>query len=91
MADMTRPEPPYSAQAARAAPGVQAFGLLAGIEALTRGTLLSVFPLVMYRAFQDAQVVSSFYFLVGILSLCTGLMVPLLTRFVPRRWVYTLG
>ena len=75
----------------RPAPGVQAFAILAGIEALTRGTLLSVFPLVMYRAFQDAAVVSGFYFAVGLLSLATGLMVPMLTRLMPRRWVYTLG
>lgn len=75
----------------RPAPGVQALGILAGIEALTRGILLSVFPLVMYRAFQDAAVVSSFYFAVGILSLCSGLLVPLVTQWVPRRWVYTLG
>ena len=82
---------PSSGLASSPAPGVQAFGILAGIEALTRGILLSVFPLVMYRAFLDAQVVSSFYFVVGVLSLITGLLVPLLTTWIARRWVYTLG
>ncbi len=75
----------------KSGPGVTAFGVLGGIEALVRGMVLSVLPLVMYRAFRDAQVVSEIYFAVGILSMCTGLLVPLLTRAVPRRWVYTIG
>ena len=72
-------------------PGVRGFALLAGIEAAARGILLSVFPLAMYRALGDAGLVSELYFLVGIVSLVSGLMVPLLTRAVPRRWVFSLG
>lgn len=72
-------------------PGVQSFAVIGGIEAVVRGTTLSVYPLLMYRAFGDAVVVSQFYFGVGVLSLLTALMVPLLTRAMPRRWVYTLG
>ncbi|MCK0104534.1 MFS transporter [Pseudohalocynthiibacter sp. F2068] len=73
------------------APSVRGFAILAGIEAVARGILVSVFPLAMYRALQDASVVSEVYFLVGIASLITGLMVPWLTRFIPRRWVYSIG
>lgn len=73
------------------APGVRGFATLQGFEAITRGILVSVFPLEMYRALQDAQTVSQFYFMIGITSLIAGLMVPWLNRFLPRRWMYTSG
>jgi len=72
-------------------PRVEHFALLAGIEAGVRGIILSVMPLAMYRAFGDAGVVSGIYFAVGIASLFCGLMVPYMTRFIPRRWMFTLG
>ena len=73
-------------------PGVKGFAVLAGIEASLRGTLVSVWPLVMYKAMgEDAARVSLVYFLAGIASLSWGLMVPWLNRHVPRRWVYTVG
>lgn len=58
---------------------------------MVRGILISVFPLVMYRAMGDAGSVSLVYFLVGLVSLLAGLMVPFLIRYVPRRWAYTAG
>lgn len=73
------------------APSVRGFALLAGVEAMARGILISVFPLVVYRALQDAALVSEVYFAIGILSLVSGLLVPFVTRFVPRRWVYISG
>lgn len=73
------------------ASGIKGFAALSGIEAAARAILISVFPLIIYRAFQDAGTVSLIYFCVGIASLVGGLMVPWLTRFVPRRWVYTIG
>lgn len=73
------------------APSVRGFAVLAGIEAIARGILISVFPLVMYGALQDAALVSEVYFAVGILSLVVGLSLPYLIRFVPRRWVYVIG
>lgn len=73
------------------APSVREFGILAGFEAIVRGILISVFPLVMYRSMGDAGTVSLVYFLVGVLSLLAGLMVPFLIRFVPRRWAYSCG
>lgn len=72
-------------------PGVRGFAAIAGIESAARGVLISVFPLAMYRAFQDAGAISRIYFLVGVASLVAGLLVPWITRFVPRRWTYTVG
>ncbi len=73
------------------APSVRDFGVLAGLEAVVRGILISVFPLVMYRALGSAEAVSAVYFLVGLLSLAAGLMVPFALRRLPRRWAYTGG
>ena len=72
-------------------PGVRAFAVIGGLEAVVRGIALSLYPLLMYRAWGDAALVSQLYFGVGVLSLLTGLSVPLLTRHIPRRWVYTAG
>lgn len=73
------------------APSIKGFSLLAGIESVARGILVSVFPLAMYQALKDASVISEIYFLVGIVSLFSGLMVPWLTNFIPRRWIYSIG
>lgn len=73
------------------APSVRGFAMLAGAEAMARGILISVMPLEMYRALRDASHVSEVYFLVGLLSLGVGLMVPFASRFVPRRWIYVTG
>ena len=72
-------------------PSVQGFALLAGMDAAVRGTLISVMPLVVYRALGDAAIVSRVYFFVGILALICGLLVPWLSRFGPRRWLFTIG
>ena len=72
-------------------PRIRDFALLAALEAGIRGTLLSVMPLVIYRAFGDAGVVSRIYFAVGIGSLICGLMVPFLSRWMARRWIMTLS
>lgn len=73
------------------APSVRGFAILAGTEAVARGILISVFPVVMFNALQDARTVSEVYFLIGATSLLIGLLVPFLIRFVPRRWVYVIG
>lgn len=70
---------------------VQGLAILAGFEAAVRGVLLSVFPVAMYAAMGDARLVSSFYFAVGLISLVSGLLVPVLIRYLPRRWTYTCG
>lgn len=65
--------------------------MLAGSEAVARGILISVFPLAVYKALRDAAVVSEVYFMIGLLSLAAGLMVPFVSRYIPRRWVYIIG
>lgn len=73
------------------APGVKGFAVLAGVEAVVRGAVISVLPLAMYRAYQDASEVSTIYFLIGLASLIVGLAAPGMTRILPRRFVYTIG
>jgi ACDE family multidrug resistance protein len=73
------------------APSLRGFALLAGTEAIARGILVSVFPVVMYNALNDARLVSEVYFAIGAVSLVIGLLVPTLIRFVPRWWVFVFG
>jgi len=73
------------------APSVVNFATIAGLEAVVRGMVLAVFPLLMYRTWGDAAVVSKWYLAVGMVSLCTALLVPLLTRHLARRRVYALA
>lgn len=72
-------------------PKVQNFALLAGMEAAVRGTLISVLPLAVYDAVGSAESTSAAYFVAGLVSLVWGLFVPWGTRFIPRRWMYSLG
>lgn len=73
------------------APGVRAFALLGLFEASVRGMLVSVWPLVLYDSLGSAKLVSAVYFAAGLASLAFGLMVPWISRHVPRRWMYTVG
>lgn len=73
------------------APSVRGFATLAAFEAVARGILISVFPVAMYDALQDAAQISSIYFVIGIISLVAGLLVPFLNRYIPRRWMYAIG
>jgi predicted MFS family arabinose efflux permease len=70
---------------------VPEFATIAGLEALVRGATLAVYPLLLYRAWGDAAVVSELYFAIGVLSLLTALAVPLLAQRLQRRWVYAMG
>ena len=72
-------------------PSIRDFGILAGLEAIVRGILISVFPLVIYRSLGDAGLVSASYFSVGVLSLVVGILLPGAIRYVPRRWAYSVG
>ncbi len=69
-------------------PTVESFARIAGLEALCRGCTLSVFPLLLYRAWGSAQLVSEIYFCVGLASLTAALLVPALVRVFTRRQVY---
>ena len=56
-----------------------------------RGSLISVMPLVVRDAMGSTVGSSKAYFIVGLISLSWGLMVPWFTRHIPRRWMYTGG
>ncbi|WP_085307719.1 MFS transporter [Planktotalea arctica] len=73
------------------APSVRGFAVLAAFEAITRGILISVFPIAMYNALGDAALISSVYFAIGILSLSIALLIPFMTRYIARRWMYAIG
>jgi hypothetical protein len=45
----------------------------------------------MYGTLRDARLVSEVYFIVGVVSLIVGLLIPYVIRFVPRWWVYVFG
>ncbi|MDH5356703.1 MAG: MFS transporter [Gammaproteobacteria bacterium] len=72
-------------------PGVKAFAFLSALESAARGILISVLPIAMYRVFTDAKLTSEIYFVIGILSLLMALLVPWISRIIPRRWLYTLA
>lgn len=81
----------HTPAAAARGPGAQALATLAGIEALIRGVLLSVYPLVLYSVLGDGAVVSQVYLATGVVSLVMALALPVLNRILPRRWLYTLA
>ena len=70
---------------------VKGFARLAAMEAVIRGTTLSVFPLLMYRAWGSAAVVSEIYFVIGLLSLMTALTVPAVSRHLPRQRIFSIA
>ena len=55
-----RPHPPSQSPLQRRPPkpGVRAFAFIAAFDAVVRGTVMSVYPLLMYRAWGSAVVVS---------------------------------
>ena len=72
-------------------PAAEGFGILAAMDAGARAILISVFPLVLYRTFESAELVSRVYLLVGCLGLAAALLAPWIIRRVPRRFVFTVG
>ena len=52
---------------------------------------MSVMPLVVYRAYGDAETVSQIYLSIGIISLVFGMLVPWLAGRLSRRLMYSVG
>lgn len=77
--------------AAVARPGAAAFALLFTLESIARATLATVIPLQAYAALESSRAVSLMFTCVGAAGLTGSLLVPLLIRRMPRRFVYTLG
>jgi MFS transporter, ACDE family, multidrug resistance protein len=72
-----------------AKPGVHHFAILSSCEAMARSVLISVYPVLMYRALGDARLVAEVYLAIGILTLVVALFTPFAGRFIPRRFLYT--
>ena len=72
-------------------PKIQHFALLAGLEAAVRGILISAMPLAVWEAMGSTLGSTKIYFIVGLVSLIWGLLVPWANRKIPRRWMYTGG
>ena len=72
-------------------PGVHNFALLSAFEATARASLISIFPVLMYRSLGDAKVVSEVYLGIGLLSMVFALLTPMIGRVVPRRWLYSFA
>ena len=72
-------------------PALWHFAALSGLEACVRGALISVMPLVVRDAMGSTVGSSKAYFIVGLISMTWGLLVPWFTKAVPRRWMYTGG
>ena len=74
-----------------ARPGAGVFAFLFTIESIARATVATVIPLQAYAVLQSSRGVSLMFTCVGLAGLTGSLLIPLLIRLVPRRWVYTLG
>ncbi len=74
-----------------ARPGAGAFALLFALESIARATLATVIPLQAYSVLESSRAVSLMFTCVGFAGLIGSLLIPLLIRLVPRRFVYTLG
>ena len=70
-------------------PGVRGFAALAAVEACARGILTSVFPIMMYHSLGDAETVSEAYLIIGVISMSAALLTPWLSRYLPRRYLYS--
>ena len=64
-------------------PGVRSFVAVGALEAVVRGIMLSVYPLLMYRAWGDAAVVSLWYFGIGLASLFSDWSHEMATTVMP--------
>jgi MFS family permease len=74
-----------------AVPGPRAFALVGAGEAATRSMILSVLPIAGYRAFGDAQALSTAYLLAGLAALALSLGMPILARRLRRRDLFATG
>ncbi len=70
---------------------VTTFVVLFTLEAVCRAIPMALVPLLTKQALGDAQKVSLAYFLVGVVALLSCLLIPILTRFIRRRGLMTLG
>jgi ACDE family multidrug resistance protein len=72
-------------------PKIFHFALLSAICAGSRGLLVSIWPLLIYQSWQNFETVSLIYLFLGISGLIWTGLVPVIIRWLPRRWTMTFG
>jgi MFS family permease len=71
--------------------GALAFASLFAIESFARALVATVVSVQAHDLLQSSQKVSVLFTGVSLAVLISTLMLPLLFRYVPRRWIYTAG
>jgi predicted MFS family arabinose efflux permease len=61
------------------------------LESSARAILATIIPLQAYDILKSARDISIIYIAVGIIGLIASFAIPLLIRWLSRRWVYALG
>jgi MFS family permease len=72
-------------------PGRWVFATLFLIESIARASISAVIPIQAYDLLQDEQKVGTLYTILGVVALGTTVMLPVLAKRLPRRWLYSLG
>lgn len=71
--------------------GALAFASLFAIESFARALVATVVSVQAHDLLQSSQKVSVLFTCVSLAVLVSTLMLPLIFRYVPRRWIYTAG
>ncbi len=72
-------------------PGRWVFATLFLLESIARASIAAVIPIQAYDLLQNEQAVGTLYTILGVAGLGTTMMLPILARMMPRRWLYSLG
>lgn len=60
---------------------------LSSLEAVSRGMLVGIIPVLLYETFQDKSIVASVYFAGALMTMLITLNLAVIERVVPRRWI----
>src|SRR5687767_829240 len=71
--------------------GALAFASLFAIESFARALVATVVSVQAHDLLQSSQKVSVLFTCVSLAVLVSTLMLPVMFRYVPRRWIYTAG
>lgn len=64
---------------------------LSALEAVSRGILVGIIPVLLYETFQDKSIVASIYFAGAVMTMLITLNLAVIERVVPRRWIISCG
>lgn len=71
--------------------GAVAFASLFATESFARALISTVVSVQAHDLLQSSQKVSVLFTCVSLAVLCSTLLLPIIFRFIPRRWIYTAG